>query len=116
LIFFPKEEAMRKVAFLLMLAALFTTALQAVNITELESQLPNTKGRERIMILAQMTETLLRSDPQKAISCGKEALQILGRFKDKETELAVLDQIARASFSLGDYGKALEYYNNSHVM
>lgn len=104
---------MRKIAFLFVLAAFFTAALQAVTITELESQLPNAQGRERTKILAQITEIFLKTDPQKAISYGKEALQLLERFKDKKTEAGVLDQMAQASFALGDYAGALEYAEKS---
>lgn len=113
MVFFLKEEAMRKIAFLLVLMAFLTAALQSVTITELESQLPNAQGRERTKILAQITEILLKTDPQKAISYGKEALQLLERFKDKKTEAGVLDQIAQASFALGDYAGALEYAEKS---
>ncbi len=104
---------MRKVAILLVLAAFFIAALGAVNITELETQLPNAQGREKIKILAQITEILLKTDPQKAISYGKEALQILERIKDKKTELGVLDQLSQACFALGDYAGALGYAEKS---
>lgn len=104
---------MRKVAVLLLMSAFFTTALWTVTLTELESQLPNVQGREKAKILAQITEILLKTDPRKAISRGKEALQLLERFKDKKTEAGVLDQMAQASFALGDYAGALEYAEKS---
>lgn len=113
---------MKKIAifvlFLLLLITFFTalsTSLQSQEATkigdikELEDRLVNAQGKERIEILVQVIEYHLKTNPRKVVDYGKEALQLLERFKDTEKELGVLDQLSQACFYTGDYENALAY-------
>lgn len=109
---------MKKIAILLVWAVFFTTftitlrgeeARKITDIKELENQLVSAQGRERIEILTQIIEVQLRTNPRKALDYGKEALQLLARFKDQEKEVGVLDQLSQACFYIGDYTNALAY-------
>ncbi|MCU0287456.1 MAG: tetratricopeptide repeat protein, partial [Acidobacteria bacterium] len=107
---------------LIVFFSMFTISLSAnkeegpkkiTDIKDLENRLSTAIERERIELLAQAIEIYLKKNPKKALDYGKEALQLLAQFKDKKTEVGILDQLAQACFYLGDYVNALSYAQKS---
>jgi tetratricopeptide (TPR) repeat protein/tRNA A-37 threonylcarbamoyl transferase component Bud32 len=100
---------MRKIKVLLLVLLIFKLQVLAVSIKDLEDRLAVVQGKDRIMVLIQLTQAYLRKDPQKALEYGEKSLELLGRFQDKEIEFGVLDQMCQAYLYLGDYSQAMEY-------
>jgi PAS domain S-box-containing protein len=80
---------------------------------KIEIQLSNAKGKERITLLAELTEGYQRDFPKKAINFGDEALILLRDFPDKKVQASVLNNMSISYRFLRDYKNAGEYARDS---
>jgi signal transduction histidine kinase len=70
---------------------------------ELESRLPGSTGKERIEILAGLTQAYLATVPKKAKEYGQEALELLHAFPDEKQQMTVLNLVSKANSHLGEF-------------
>jgi PAS domain S-box-containing protein len=84
------------------------TALEKIERQSLEVQ-----GKERINLLLELTEGYKKSQPQKAIKYGKEALELLKNFPEQKVRSTILNNMSIASRHLGEYQYALEFAHSS---
>jgi serine phosphatase RsbU (regulator of sigma subunit)/tetratricopeptide (TPR) repeat protein len=64
--------------------------LQANNADSLKSILHKSAGKDRISVLVELMESLARDKPNRSITYGKEALDLLKIYPSKKTETQVL--------------------------
>jgi PAS domain S-box-containing protein len=79
------------------------------NPEKIEAQLANTKGKERINLLVELTRAYNKKNPQKALLCGKQALELLKTFPNEKTRAAVLSSMSRVYMYLGEQETAKQY-------
>jgi PAS domain S-box-containing protein len=81
------------------------------NPEEIEARLANTKGKEKINLLVDLTSDYAerRENPQKAIEHGKQALELLKTFPNEKTRAVVLNNMSIAYNDLGKQQSAKEY-------
>jgi PAS domain S-box-containing protein len=79
------------------------------NPEKIEAQLANTKGKERINLLVDLLNAYRRTDPQKAIEKGNQALELLKAFPNDKTRSAVLNMMSYAYRNLGKQKEAKEH-------
>ncbi|MBC8204340.1 MAG: tetratricopeptide repeat protein, partial [FCB group bacterium] len=75
----------------------------------LEVKLKIVSGKEKVDVLAELTEIYSENTPKKAIDYGKQALESLQRFPDDEIEFKALYALSVAYKELHEYKTALEY-------
>jgi PAS domain S-box-containing protein len=76
---------------------------------KIEARLANTKGKERINLLIELTRDYYRKDPQKALEYGKQALELLDTFPDEKTRAAALNSISNVYMYLGEQETAKKH-------
>jgi len=86
---------------------LFPDANTGIN--QLETRLKSAVGKERIDILAKLINT--SEEPQKVLTYGKEALELLERFPNPELQVDILGDICLNYIYLGQYGASGRYAN-----
>jgi len=74
------------------------------------------KIKEKIRLLAELSELSHDSEPLEAMKHGKEALESLRQFNDPSLEVRVLLSLTRASKNIGWYQTALEYGNKAEIV
>jgi PAS domain S-box-containing protein len=94
-------------AFVLLLPALWL--FPQADPETIEAQLANIEGKERIKLLAELTQTYHRKNPQKAIEYSNQALELLKTFPDEKTHAAVLNSISNVYMYKGDQEAAKKY-------
>lgn len=98
-------------AFLLLLPALWL--FPQADTGTMEAQLAKTDGKEKIKLLAELTWTYHRKNPQKAIAYSNQALELLKTFPDEKTHAAVLNSISNVYMFKGDQETAKKYARDS---
>lgn len=93
---------------LLMVGSVRTSRAQA-STDSLERRLETATGGDRVGTLAGLTEAYQRSDPQKAIAFGREALVLLKRDPDDEALGRVLHQTGRAYVWVSRFDSAIAF-------
>jgi PAS domain S-box-containing protein len=83
------------------------------NPEEIEVQLSNSEGKEKIRLLMDLTRILNNKNPQKAIECGTQALELLKTYPDKKARAVVLNRMSTAYSNLGKQKDAKEYAQKS---
>jgi len=76
-------------------------------IRTLESNLHSQSGKEKILILAKLTEYYSQREPDKAVEYGEEALVMLKAEPDDELKATVLISLASSYKNTGDYKQSL---------
>jgi PAS domain S-box-containing protein len=76
---------------------------------QIEAQLANTEGKERINLLVKLTGAYNKKDPQKALDYGKQALELLDTFPDEKTRAAALNSISNAYMYMGEQETAKKH-------
>lgn len=76
---------------------------------KIEAQLANTKGKERINRLIELTDAYYRKNPQKALEYGKKALELLNTFPDEKKHAAALNSISNVYLFMGEQETARKY-------
>jgi PAS domain S-box-containing protein len=80
---------------------------------KIERQLLEVRGKERINLLLELTNGYRRTQPQKALKFGNEALTLLENFPDNKAQIEVLNNMSSIYHSLRDYKKAMELTQSS---
>jgi signal transduction histidine kinase/Tfp pilus assembly protein PilF len=95
-----------------------SSAFPAETIAAMEKQLADSSvsGRERILLLTQLSQLTQDSEPTKAVKWSKEALEILRTISDPSLEVHVLLSLTWASQNIGLYESALEYGQKSEKL
>jgi PAS domain S-box-containing protein len=75
---------------------------------KIERQLLEVQGKERINLLLELTKGYVKTQPQKALKSGNEALTLLENFPDPKVRIAVLNNISDVYRFRRDYKKARE--------
>ncbi len=83
---------------------------------QLESQLENTSGSARITTLVQLVEHYKANAPTKAITYGKQALELLQDNPQLHTQLKVLMGIGRAYDVRDEYALSLQYLQQANAL
>lgn len=79
-----------------------------IALEKIERQLLEVQGKARINLLLELTKGYIKTQPQKALKFGNEALSLLGNFPDKKVQIEVLNNMSTIYHSLQDYKKAIE--------
>ncbi len=99
---------------LLGLALLFAHAQAEVPSAEvMRATLPNLKGKERLVTLLDLANSLESMRPQEALELAKEGLALASKEGDKKREAAFLGTAAYCCTQTGDFSLALEYGKKS---
>ena len=80
---------------------------------KIEAQLPGVQVQGKITLMLELTEGYKKSQPQKAIKYGNEALELLKNFPDPKVRSTILNNMSIASRYLGEYKNALEFARSS---
>jgi PAS domain S-box-containing protein len=80
---------------------------------KIEAQLPEVQGKGKITLLLKLTEGYKKSQPQKAIKHGKEALELFKNFPNQKVHSTILNNMSIASKYLEEYKNALEFARSS---
>jgi PAS domain S-box-containing protein len=80
---------------------------------KIERQLLEVQGKERINLLLDLTKGYKKTQPQKALKFGNEALTVLDNFPDPKVRIAVLNNISDVYRFRRDYKKARELTQSS---
>jgi PAS domain S-box-containing protein len=80
---------------------------------KIEQQLSKAAGKEKITLLAELSQGYQRDNPQKALKFGNQALILLKDFPDKKIQAAVLNNMSTIYRLLRDYKNAGEYAQSS---
>ena len=86
------------------------------SLDQLESELSSTTGPARIELLVQLTEAYRRDDPQRALTLGSEALELLASSPDQNLKLEVLSSLADAGTRSEDFEAVLEYGTQAEAL
>ncbi len=78
-------------------------------INQLETRLKSAAGKERISILAELMDT--SEEPQKVLTYGKEALELLKRFPNPTLQIDILNDLCLNCIYLGEYDASNRYAN-----
>ena len=97
----------------LFLTGLITVLSGQTAADSLENILKSSRGEKKLGILQQLIHVTFASDPVRAVKYGEEALKLAREMKKPDMEAEVLNDMAKASFFLGDYALAENYYLNS---
>jgi hypothetical protein len=110
------NEKKRRTAKVLVIAAFWAT-VSCLNFSfqiygdtrELESQLEQAAGRERLPLLKELAFQYKNTRPQKTVDFGRKALTPLVQAPDPTTETFIYNQLSHAHNLPGNYLKAREY-------
>jgi PAS domain S-box-containing protein len=94
---------------ILLKSPLFPDAKAGIN--QLETRLTSATGEERIEILAELTKTYSDEEPQKTLTYGKEALELLERFPNPALQIDILNDLCSVCIYLGEYDASSRYAN-----
>jgi len=83
---------------------------------ELESRLTGSTGKERIRILAELTQAYLATVPKKSLEYGQEALELLHSLPDAKQQMTILKVVSTANSLLGDFQLAKDYALKSQAI
>jgi signal transduction histidine kinase len=95
---------------------IFTSLFAETAAKELQSRLPGSTGKERIEILAGLTQAYLATVPKKAKEYGQEALELLHSFPDAKQQMTILKIVSTANSLLGDFQLAKDYALKSRAI
>jgi tetratricopeptide (TPR) repeat protein len=109
------NEKKRRTAKVLVIIA-FWAAVSCMNISfkiygntkELERQLEQATGGERLPLLKELAFQYKNTHPKKTVEFGGEALTLLVQAPDPTTETFIYNQLSHAHNLLGNYKKAYE--------
>jgi len=107
---------MRVLTGLAILICIFTSLFAEIDINKLESRLPGSTGKERIRILAELTQAYLAADPKKTLEYGQEALGLLHSFPDAKQQMTILKTVSTANSLLGEFQLAKDYALKSQAV
>lgn len=82
---------------------------------ELEAKLADAKGKERLQVLVNLSEALYSQDPNKSITYGQEALELLNSFPDEQYRAIILNSLSQAHLRKSDYKAAEKYGNDCYL-
>ena len=104
--------------FTLIILIIFSQQLMAEtkDISQLEQQLLQATGNERIPLLAKLTEYYFDETPEKAKKYGEEALLILKSFPDNGHRLSIGHNLFDAYRNLSELEKAFKLVNENHKL
>jgi signal transduction histidine kinase len=98
------------------LICIFTPLFAETAAKELESRLTGSTGKERIRILAELTQAYLTKVPKKALEYGQEALELLHSFPDEKQQMTILNLISKAYSLLGELQLSEDYALKSQAI
>jgi len=104
--------------FTLIILIIFSQQLMAEteDISQIEQQLLQATGNERIPLLAKLTEYYFDETPEKAKKYGEEALIILKSFPNNKLRLSIGHNLFDAYRNLSELEKAFELVNESYEL
>ena len=88
-----------------------TVANQYSKIDSLKNVLETVEGEEKVKVLIKLSELNLLNFPAEAVKYAKQALNLAKFIKYETGELEALAKAGVSNHYLGNYEKALEYYN-----
>lgn len=94
---------------LLLTATLFSFIRLTASIDSLEQILPNTRGKERVIVLNKLTQLNTRSNQQKALEYGAEALSLAEKINFQNGIADAFLEMSTAYYYLSKYDHAIEY-------
>lgn len=94
----------------LFLSVLFCSAVTAQKIDSLQAVLDTTKNEMRVKTLNELFRANLHSDPVKALSYTREALNLATEINDQRGMAASYNNLGIVYRNQGAFDKALEYY------
>lgn len=101
------KKYLRLCAVMVLLPALWLFSQE--NPEDIETQLANTKGKEKINLLVKLTNDYNKKNPQKALEYGTQALELLKTLPDEKTHVAALNNMSTVYMFLGEQETAREY-------
>ncbi|MEM6768423.1 MAG: tetratricopeptide repeat protein [Bacteroidota bacterium] len=89
---------------------------QADPSTALENSLPKNKGKERVLVLTQLTHQFAKSNPSEAIKRGEEALLICNQLNFYKEKIDVLINLGHVRRETDDNDLAMEYFEEAEAI
>ena len=88
-----------------------TIISQITKADSLKNILKTIEGKEKVQVLIKLSELNLLNFPAEAVEYAKKALNLARLIKYEAGELEALAKVGVSNHYLGNYEKALEYYN-----
>ncbi|MEM0515756.1 tetratricopeptide repeat protein [Pseudoalteromonas sp. YIC-827] len=86
------------------------------SVEQLEAQLPQATGEEKGLILTQLVEAYRDNNPQLSLDYAEQALAAFAKYPDPERHITVLNNMAWALISLGQYEQAQARTDQSQTL
>ncbi len=98
-------------AFICILSSSYIFADKQIKIDSLKNVLETVEGEEKVKVLIKLSKLNLLNFPEEAVEYAKQALNLAKFIKYETGELEALAKAGVSNHYLGNYEKALDYYN-----
>ncbi|WP_105201356.1 MULTISPECIES: tetratricopeptide repeat protein [unclassified Pseudoalteromonas] len=86
------------------------------SVAQLEAQLPQAKGADKSLILTELVEAYRDNNPPRSLDYAEQALAIFAKYPNAKRQITVLNNMAWAHITLGQYEQAQARTDQSQAL